>query len=75
MTHLLSSRLYCWFRSLTGSAIFVVRGLYRQWGISPRPEDIPFSCSDHIIAGVGEIAIENFRIFVRMRIDLGIKNG
>ena len=21
------------------------RGLYRQWGIAPRPEDIEFSCS------------------------------
>ena len=25
------------------------RGLYRQWGISPRPEDIGFSCPRRII--------------------------
>ena len=44
LTHLLSSGLYRWFRSHTGSATKVVRGLYRQWGIAPRPEDVVFSC-------------------------------
>ena len=39
LTHLLSSGLYRWSRSFTESATIVVRGLYRQWGITPRPED------------------------------------
>ena len=69
MTHLLSSRLYCWSRSFAGSATEVVRGLYRQWGISPRPEDISFSCSAYIITGNSKIATENFRIYVRLRVD------
>ena len=35
----LASGLYRWPRSLTGSALFGSgRGLYRQWGIAPRPE-------------------------------------
>ena len=31
----------CWSRSFTGSADAEAsgRGLYRQWGIAPRPED------------------------------------
>ena len=41
--YLLSSRLYCRLRSFTESAISHkgnARGLYRRWGLSPRPEDI-----------------------------------
>ena len=41
--YLLSSRLYCRLRSFTESATFrkgKARGLYRRWGLSPRPEDI-----------------------------------
>ena len=38
-----------WSRSFTGSAACAVRGLYRQWGISPRPEDILFTCFIPII--------------------------
>ena len=36
----------CWSRSFTESADTEVsgRGLYRQWGITPRPEDKVFSC-------------------------------
>ncbi len=44
-THLLPSGLYRWSRSFTESAdtkIVSGRGLYRQWGIAPRPEDIWF---------------------------------
>ena len=36
-----------WSRNYTGSAnteIVFGRGLYRQWGLSPRPEDIRFNC-------------------------------
>lgn len=43
---LLSSRLYCRLRNLTESCGFPelrpsenARGLYRRWGIAPRPED------------------------------------
>ena len=35
---LLPSRLYCRPRSFTGSCLSA-RGLYRRWGIAPRPED------------------------------------
>ena len=41
--NLLPSRLYCRLRSFTESATFrkgKARGLYRRWGLSPRPEDI-----------------------------------
>ena len=36
----LSSRLYCWCRNYTDSAANAGRGLYRQWGITPRPEEL-----------------------------------
>ena len=36
------------------------RGLYRQWGISPRPEDISFSCPCLIIHGAKKIATPRF---------------
>lgn len=36
--NLLSSRLYCRLRNFTESATKVARGLYRRWGIAPRPE-------------------------------------
>ena len=36
----LSSRLYCWCRNRTDSAADAGRGLYRQWGIAPRPEEL-----------------------------------
>jgi len=39
---LLPSRLYCWYRSFTGSTAFAGRGLYRQWGLTPRPEEHSF---------------------------------
>ena len=38
-TGLLPSRLYCRFWNLTKSAAFAGRGLYRRWGIAPRPEE------------------------------------
>lgn len=38
-SHLLPSRLYCRFRSHTGSCL-TARGLYRRSGITPCPEDI-----------------------------------
>jgi len=44
-THLLPSGLYRWSRSFTGSADtkpYPVADYNRQWGISPRPEDIWF---------------------------------
>jgi hypothetical protein len=42
---LLSSRLYCRFRNYTRSATVTVgRGLYRRWGITPRPEELIFIC-------------------------------
>ena len=36
------------------------RGLYRQWGISPRPEDIGFSCPDLIIYRTDTECKQNF---------------
>jgi len=39
INRLLSSGLYRRLRNLTGSAQSA-RGLYRRWGISPRPEDL-----------------------------------
>lgn len=42
-----------WSRSFTGSANMghtFGRGLYRQWGITPRPEDILSSCSATLYA-------------------------
>jgi len=40
---LLPSRLYCRYRSLTGSILFYgSRGLYRRSGISPCPEEWQF---------------------------------
>ncbi len=38
----------CWSRSFTGSAPAEAdgRGLYRQWGIAPRPED-----KDSVVSG------------------------
>lgn len=34
-----------WLWTFTRSALLGSgRGLYRQWGISPRPEDISFNC-------------------------------
>lgn len=39
--HLLSSRLYCRFRSCTGSCLTAC-GLYRRSGITPCPEDFLF---------------------------------
>ena len=56
VTHLLSSRLekrHAFLLLLVpefhrvGFLKQEVRGLYRQWGISPRPEDILFSCLNH----------------------------
>ena len=40
MQFLLSSRLYCRFWNFTKSATLVGRGLYRRWGIAPRPEEL-----------------------------------
>ena len=40
LAHLLPSRLYCRYRSCTGSCARGARGLYRRSGISPCPEDI-----------------------------------
>ena len=39
LAYLLPSRLYCRYRSFTDSALLRARGLYRRWGIAPRPED------------------------------------
>ena len=33
----------CWYRSFTGSIAEATRGLYRQWGLAPRPEDLLFN--------------------------------
>ena len=56
-----------WSRSFTESADAMSvsetapgRGLYRQWGISPRPEDISFSCPCLIIHGAKKIATPRF---------------
>jgi len=37
------------FHRVSGRIPAPGRGLYRQWGIAPRPEDIGFSCLWHII--------------------------
>lgn len=57
---------YRWSRSRTGSAgatqlaeIAPGRGLYRQWGITPRPEDCSFSCPTPIILRSAQIATLN----------------
>lgn len=50
----LPSRLYCRYRNCTDSAarnrkrrnILTGRGLYRRWGIAPRPEEL-YKCSIH----------------------------
>ncbi len=34
---------------LSGHRAKNARGLYRRWGLAPRPEDILFSCSFDII--------------------------
>ena len=39
------------------------RGLYRQWGIAPRPEDIGFSCPKALYGGGGKIATPGGKFF------------
>ena len=61
-------RLVPEFHRVNGGLTAAGRGLYRQWGVAPRPEDKGFSCFLGIVYDtLPENATPNFKKFRRRR--------